>query len=80
MQRDKQRQIINTADPVVAAFIAECGISAGPVSIRLVGQTEEDVMVQVRRLERAFGDNVRMTRASLNMQRSEWIAYGTILA
>lgn len=75
----RERQSIDRRDPTVAKFIQECGLATTAVSIRLVGESEADVMLQVERLEKVFGSLIRMTRASTSGRGIEWIAYGTLL-
>lgn len=75
----RQQQTIDRSDPTVARFVTECGLATTAVSIRLVGESEADVMLQVERLEKAFGSLIRMTRASRSGRGVEWIAYGTLL-
>lgn len=75
----KQQQQIDRSDPVVARFAAECGLATTAVSIRLVGESEADVRLQVQRLEKAFGSLVAMTAPRQSGRGKEWIAYGTLL-
>lgn len=75
-----RHQAVDQHDPAVAKFVAECGLASTAVSIRLVGEKESDVQIQIQRLERAFGSLVKMTRPSQSGRGIEWIAYGTLLA
>jgi hypothetical protein len=63
----------------VARWIAECGIATTPVAIKLTGETEADVALQVHRLERAFGSLVTFTMPRRVSNGVEWIAHGTLL-
>ncbi len=73
------RQAIDRRDPVVAAFVAECGLATTAVSIRLVGEKEADVALQIERLKKAFGSLIELTQPKQSGRGIEWIAYGTLL-
>jgi hypothetical protein len=77
--RQHNQQTIDQRDPVVAKFVAECGLASTAVSIRLVGEKEADVQIQIQRLERAFGSLVKLTAPRQSGRGIEWIAYGTLL-
>lgn len=75
----RQQQQIDRSDPAVARFIKECSLATTAVSIRLVGEREEDVQLQVQRLEKVFGSLIAMTAPRQSGRGIEWIAYGTLL-
>ncbi len=70
---------LDMSDPAVAQFVAECGLASTAVSIRLVGEKESDVRIQIERLERAFGSLIKLTAPRQSGRGVEWIAYGTLL-
>jgi hypothetical protein len=74
------RQRIDRSDPTVAAFVAEYGLAAAPVAIKLTGDTEADVKLQIDRLEKAFGSLVAFTRIRRDSMGVEWVCNGTLLA
>jgi hypothetical protein len=74
------RQRINSSDPVVARWIVDCGLAGTPVAIKLTGESEDDVALQVRRMERAFGSLVQFSAPRRVSNGVEWIAHGTLLA
>lgn len=78
-QQLRQRQLIDRRDPDVARFIAECGLASTAVSIRLIGEKELDVQIQIDRLQRAFGSLIQLTSPKQSGRGIEWIAYGTLL-
>ena len=57
----------------------ECGLAGGSVQIRLTGE-HDDLVAQVRRLERAFGSLVAFTNPRQQREGILWDVYGTILA
>lgn len=75
----RQQQAIDRSDPAVQRWIAECGLATTAVSIRLVGEREDDVKVQARRLELAFGSLISLTQPKQSGRGIEWIVYGTLL-
>jgi len=72
-------QEINRADPIVAAFVADCGLAATPVAIKLTGESQVDVNLQITRLEKTFGSLISMTTAHRVSDGVTWIAHGTLL-
>lgn len=74
-----RQQQLDRSDPIVARFVAECGLATTAVSIRLVGESEADVKLQVQRLEKAFGSLIALTAPRQSGRGIEWIAYGTLL-
>jgi hypothetical protein len=79
MRHQRNAQRLELSDPTVARFAQECGLAKNAVSIRLVGVSEEDVKIQIARLERAFGALIMMTQARQSGKGMEWIAYGTLV-
>jgi hypothetical protein len=73
------RQALDRSDPIVAQFIAECGLATTAVSIRLIGEQEADVKLQIERLQKAFGSLIQLTQPKQSGRGIEWIAYGTLL-
>jgi hypothetical protein len=74
------RPSIDRSDPAVQQFVAECGLATTAVSIRLVGEKEADVTLQITRLKKAFGSLIELTQPKQSGRGIEWIAYGTLLA
>ncbi len=79
MSTAQHRAQLDLRDPIVARFVAECGLAKNAVSLRLVGVSEEDVTIQIKRLERTFGTLVMMTQPRQSGRGEEWIAYGTLI-
>jgi len=75
----QQRATIDRSDPSVARFVSECGLATSAVSIRLIGEREEDVTLQKERLERVFGSLIALTAPRQSGRGVEWIVYGTLL-
>jgi len=73
-------QRIDRSDPAVARWVAECGLAAHAVSLRLIGPDEADVKLQVDRLKIAFGPLLAVTRIQATQNGREYVAYGTLLA
>jgi len=70
---------LDMRDPDVARFVAECGLASTAVSIRLIGEKESDVQIQIERLTKAFGSLIQLTAPRQSGRGIEWIAYGTLL-
>lgn len=79
MKERTNGQCIDRRDPVVAAFVADCGLATTPVAIKLTGESESDVKLQVGRLKDAFGSLIAMTEPRKVSNGIEWIAHGTLL-
>lgn len=76
----QQHARIDRTDPNVAAFLAEIeGRATTPVAIKLTGESQGDVNLQIRRLESMFGSLISMTTAHRVSDGVTWIAHGTLL-
>jgi hypothetical protein len=76
----RERAYIDRRDPNIAAFLAELeGRATTPVAIKLTGESQEDVNLQIRRLESMFGSLISMTTAHRVSDGVTWIAHGTLL-
>lgn len=79
MKSNARAARIDSRDPMVARWIAECGLATTPVAIKLTGERESDVALQITRLERTFGALVQFSRPRRVSNGVEWIAHGTLL-
>jgi len=79
MRHQRTAQHLDRHDPTVARWIAECGLASTPVAIKLTGETESDVALQLERLKRAFGSLVQFSAPRRVSDGVEWIAHGTLL-
>jgi hypothetical protein len=68
------------SDPIVARWIADCGMATAPVKIKLTGESQADVLLQYQRLKRSFGALVHFGPIQHNRVGNEWIVFGTIKA
>lgn len=75
--RGNNQQQLDTSDPYVRAFLAECGAIEHAVSLRLIGVTLADVQMVITRLESKFGRSIALTQPRQSGRGEEWIAYGT---
>jgi hypothetical protein len=77
---NNQHARVDRTDPTIAAFLMEIeGSATTPVAIKLTGESEADVALQIHRLERAFGSLVTFTMPRRVSNGVEWIAHGTLL-
>lgn len=72
-------QRIDRSDPAVARWVADCGLAAHAVSLRLIGPDEQDVAIQIERLKKTFGSLLQVTRIQHTRDQREYVAYGTLL-
>jgi hypothetical protein len=80
MNRQRDAWNVDRRDPAVAAFLMECEARAiTPVAIKLTGESESDVNLQIKRLEHAFGSLIALTPARRVSDGVTWIAHGTLL-
>lgn len=70
-QQQQQRHVGQT--------IAEYGTSLEPVQVRLVGNSAQDVQLQIDRMVLCFGALFMASAPRAGKNRGEWIAYGTIV-
>lgn len=79
MRRTREAvQTVDRSDPTVQAFMRDCGLAQNAVTIKLTGASEEDLRLQIDRLQKALGSLLVMAQPRLG-QYNEWIAMGTIL-
>lgn len=71
---------LNRSNPEVAKWADECGLASGPVAIKLTGENEQSVTVQIQRLNRAFGSLITFSLPRRDSRGVAWVAYGTLLA
>lgn len=74
------RQRIDRSDPIVARFVADYGLTVAPVAITLIGESCDDVNLQIARLHAMYGPLITFARARLDHYTGCWNANGTLLA
>ena len=79
-RRVNEPQALDTHDPIVARWIAECGIAQAPVKIKLTAETQADLILQYQRLKISFGALVHFGAIQHNRVGDEWVMFGTISA
>lgn len=79
-QRTRQPQQLDRNDPIVARFLVECMIATTPVKIKLTADVLNDLILQVQRLQQAYGSLVHFGEYSHNRVADEWMIFGTLLA
>ena len=73
-------QQIDTSDPIVAQWMADCGLATAPVKIKLTGASLADVQLQCNRLWKVYGSLIHFGRPEHNRVGDEWVVFGTLLA
>jgi hypothetical protein len=79
MRQERTVADINASDPIVAHWLLECGFLEAPVKFRLKASSAADLEIEIQRLRKLFGDEVRITASQHNRSGNEYIAYGAFL-
>jgi hypothetical protein len=79
MRQRQQVQQLDRRDPIVAQFVAECGLIEHPVGIRLSADDRADLIAHKERLERTFASMITFSQPRLGRDERTWYMYGTFL-
>lgn len=79
MSRERDIAEINASDPIVSHWLLECGFLEAPVKFRLKASSAADLQLEIERLQKLFGEEVRITSSQHNRSGNEYIAYGAFL-